>query len=136
MDFPVTLPPQTLATAAELRILPEDIDEFFARGSGPGGQKINKTESCVELTHRPTRILIRIQRFRGQHANRIAAYKLLIERLEERMKGAQSKRQKEMHKVRKQKHRRSRRAKERMLEGKHHRSAIKGQRQGISPIEP
>lgn len=115
MRFPVDLPPSHLVLATELKILPEDIDEFFTRGSGPGGQKINKTESCVELTHRPSGIMVRVQRFRERHLNRIAAYKLLVEKVEEAIRGAESKRQKSIFKIRKQKQRRSRRGKERML---------------------
>ncbi|MDD5102910.1 MAG: peptide chain release factor-like protein [Candidatus Peribacteraceae bacterium] len=129
MNFPVELSPQTLALAAELKILPEDIDEFFTRGSGHGGQKINKTASCVELTHRPTGTVVRVQRFREQHLNRIEAYKLLIGKLEESIRGAASKRQQEIFRVRKQKQRRSRKAKEKMLKEKHHRSSLKEQRQ-------
>ncbi|MFH1443827.1 MAG: peptide chain release factor-like protein [Candidatus Peregrinibacteria bacterium] len=129
MNFPVELPPQILALAEGLKVLPEDIDEFFTRGGGPGGQKINKTASCVELTHRPTGTVVRVQRFREQHLNRIAAYKQLIEKLEEKIKGAESKRQQKVFKLRKQKQRRSRRAKEKILKDKHHRSSIKEQRQ-------
>jgi len=128
MNFPIELSPPLLALAAELKILPEEIDEFFTRGSGHGGQKINKTASCVELTHRPTGTVVRVQRFREQHLNRIEAYKLLIAKLEEQIKGAQSKRQQEIFKIRKQKQRRSRKAKEKMLQQKHHRSSIKEQR--------
>lgn len=129
MNFPIELPPQLLTLAAELKILPEDIDEFFTRGSGHGGQKINKTASCVELTHRPTGTTVRVQRFREQHLNRIEAYKLLIGKLEESVKGAQSRRRQEIFKVRKQKQRRSRKAKEKMLQDKRHRGGLKEQRQ-------
>ena len=128
MNFPVELPPPLLSLAAELKILPEDIDEFFTRGSGHGGQKINKTASCVELTHRPTGTIVRVQRFREQHLNRIEAYRLLIAKLEEQIKGAESRRRQEIFKVRKQKQRRSRKAKEKMLQKKHHRSSIKQSR--------
>lgn len=128
MNFPVELPPQALALAASLQVHPEDIDEFFTRGSGHGGQKINKTASCVELTHRPTGTVVRVQRFREQHLNRIAAYKLLLEKIGEKIRGAASARQQEIFKVRKQKQRRSRRSKEKMLKEKHHRSSIKAQR--------
>lgn len=128
MNFPVELPPQVLALAGELKILPEDIDEFFTRGGGPGGQKINKTASCVELTHRPTGTTVRVQRFREQHLNRIEAYKLLIGKLEEQIKGAESARQQENFKIRRQKQRRSRRGKEKMLKEKHHRGSLKEKR--------
>lgn len=129
MNFPVDLSPLLLALAAELKILPEDIDEFFVRGGGHGGQKINKTASCVELTHRPTGTTVRVQRFREQHLNRIEAYKLLIAKLEEQIKGAESRRQQEIFKIRKQKQRRSRKSKEKMLQNKHHRGGLKEQRQ-------
>ncbi|MFH0770291.1 MAG: peptide chain release factor-like protein [Candidatus Peregrinibacteria bacterium] len=128
MSFPVELPPHILALATELKILPTEIEEFFTRGSGHGGQKINKTESCVELTHRPTGTLVRVQRFREQHLNRIAAYELLIQKIEEQVKGKESKNQQEIFKIRKQRARRSRKAKEKMLKQKHHRSSIKEQR--------
>lgn len=128
MSFPVELPPHILALTTELKIFPEEISEFFTRGSGHGGQKINKTESCVELTHRPTGTLVRVQRFREQHRNRIAAYELLIRKIEEQVKGKESKRQQEIFKIQKQKARRSRKSKEKMLKEKHHRSSIKEQR--------
>ncbi|MDD5751497.1 MAG: peptide chain release factor-like protein [Candidatus Peribacteraceae bacterium] len=129
MHFPVDLPAPLLALAQELHIRPEDIDEFFTRGGGPGGQKINKTASCVELTHRPTGTAVRIQRFREQSKNRMEAYKVLILKIEELKKGKESRRQQELFKIRKQKQRRSRRAKEKILQTKHHRSSIKEQRQ-------
>ena len=128
MHFPVELPAPILALAQELNILPEDIDECFTRGGGPGGQKINKTASCVELTHRPTHTVVRIQRFREQSRNRIEAYKVLILKIEELKKGKESRRQREIFKIRKQKQRRSRKAKEKVLQSKHHRSTIKSLR--------
>jgi len=128
MTFPVELPASHLSLAQELGIRPEDIDEFFVRGGGAGGQKINKTASCVELTHRPTGTVVRIQRFREQSKNRIEAYKVLILKIEEQKKGKESQKQQEMFKVRKQKQRRSRRAKEKVLKEKHHRSSIKSLR--------
>ena len=129
MGFPIELPPHLLALATELTVRPEDIDEFFTRGSGHGGQKINKTESTVQLVHRPTETVVRSQRFREQHLNRIDAWKLLILKLEERVKGKESALQKEIFKIRKQKQRRSRKAKEKMLREKHIRSEVKELRQ-------
>ena len=117
--------------AEELKIDPEDIEEYFTKGGGPGGQKINKTSSCVELTHVPTKTIVRVQRHREQSKNRLSAYKLLIHKIEEQIKGKKSKRAKEQFKIRKQKQRRSRRAKEKMLEEKHHISEIKETRKKI-----
>ena len=131
MDFPVDLPAKQKRLAAELRILPEDIEEHFTKGGGPGGQKVNKTSSCVELTHTPTRITVRVQRYREQSANRLSAYKSLIMKIEEKLKGAQSERAKKNFKIRKQKQRRSRKSKEKMLEEKRLRSEIKETRKKI-----
>jgi protein subunit release factor B len=44
-SFPIDLPPDIAAIAAEVKVDPGDIEEHFVRGSGPGGQKINKTNS-------------------------------------------------------------------------------------------
>ena len=118
MQFPIELPPKFLALAEELHINPEDIEEHFTKGGGPGGQKINKTNSCVELHYAPLNINVRVQRHREQGANRTSAYKSLISKIEDKIKGKASARAQKAFKVRKQKHRRSRRAKERMLEEK------------------
>lgn len=58
-----------------------DIDVTTARGSGPGGQNRNKTESCVIITHRPTGLQVRIDNERSQHQNKALAFKVLAARL-------------------------------------------------------
>ena len=131
MDFPIDLTPKFLELATELKVKPEDIDEHFTRGGGPGGQKINKTSSCVELTHTPTDTTVRVQKHREQSANRISAYKLLLLKIEENIKGKESALAQKRFKIRKQKQRRSRKSKEKMLEEKHHRSDIKETRKNI-----
>lgn len=125
MNFPPEFPPDLLAKAYELDVRPEDVAENFIRGSGHGGQKINKTESTVQLVHRPTEIVVRSQRFREQHKNRIDAWKLLILKIEEQVKGKESELQQEIYRIRRRKARRSQRAKEKMLAEKQHRSEIK-----------
>ena len=102
----------------ELGVLEEDLVEKFIRGSGPGGQKINKTASCVYLFHQPSGIEIKCQQERSQSLNRYLARRELCERLAERVLGEKSKRQQEIEKIRRQKRRRSRRQKEKMLEDK------------------
>ena len=131
MQFPVELPGKVHAVANELKIDPDDISEAFTRGTGSGGQKINKTSICVELTHVPTGITVRVQKHRQQSANRVSAYKLLISKIEEKEKGKESAKAKKIFKLRKQKQRRSKRAKEKMLEEKHRRSDIKESRKDI-----
>ncbi|MBP9773277.1 MAG: peptide chain release factor-like protein [Candidatus Peribacteraceae bacterium] len=128
MPFPDALPPDFLAKAAALNILPQDITEQFIRGSGAGGQKINKTASCVYLKHGPTEIDVRCQKHREQSKNRISAYKLLILKIEEKVKGKQSDLSQKIFKLRKQKNRRSAKAKRKMLEAKAHRAEIKENR--------
>lgn len=101
-----------------LGIREEDVVESFIRGSGSGGQKVNKTSSCVQLLHRPTGIEVRCQRERSQAMNRFFARRELCDRVEERLEGIKSARQQEQEKIRRQKRRRSRRQKARMLDAK------------------
>jgi len=113
---------------ARLGIRDADLVERFVLGSGSGGQKINKTSSCVYLRHGPSGIEIKCQRERSREQNRFLARRELCDRIEERLSGAQSRRQQQIEKIRRQKRRRSRRQKERMLQDKHHRSEKKAQR--------
>lgn len=131
MQFSVELPEKDLLKARELGIVPSDIVEYFVRGSGKGGQKINKTSSMVLLRHLPTGIEVRCQKHREQSKNRLSAYKLLIAKVEEMVKGRESERAKKIFKLRKQKLRRSKRAKEKMLHAKKLRSNIKAGRRNI-----
>lgn len=131
MSFPIDLPQGLQKLAAELGLDPNDVEESFVRGSGKGGQKVNKTSSAVQLLHRPTGIEVKTQAHREQARNRMIAWKLLVLKLEEKIKGKDSKLQKEIFKIRKQKARRNRKSKEKMLEAKHHRSEIKEARKDI-----
>lgn len=81
MSFPIPLPDHFLALAAHWAIVPTDIDEFHTHGHGHGGQKINKSTNCVELTHRPTGTTVRMQHHRGLLKNRIEGYVLLIQKI-------------------------------------------------------
>jgi peptide chain release factor 1 len=62
---------------------PKDVKITTARGSGPGGQNRNKTESCVIAVHKPTGTQVRIDNERSQQQNRVTALKLLAARLYE-----------------------------------------------------
>jgi peptide chain release factor len=66
----------------------EDIDFQTMRASGPGGQHVNKTDSAVRATHRPTGLVATAQEQRSQHANRKLATLKLAVMLEERRSGA------------------------------------------------
>jgi len=125
MNFPIDLPPPFLQKAAALNIFPQDIEEQFVRGSGKGGQKMNKTSSTVTLRHLPTGTDVRCQKHREQSNNRISAYKLLILKIEDKVRGAQSQRAQKIFKLIKQKRKRSKRAQQKVLEAKKHRGEIK-----------
>lgn len=60
-----------------------DITEAFLKGTGPGGQKINKTSSAVQLIHAPTGIVVKCQATRSRDQNRKLARRLLSDRIEE-----------------------------------------------------
>lgn len=98
-----------------LGIKEEELIEKFVLGSGSGGQKINKTSSCVYLKHIPTGTEVKCQESRSREMNRYIARKELCDHIEEQIEGVKSKKQQEMEKIRRQKRRRSRRSKEKML---------------------
>ena len=97
----------------DLGILEDDLIERFIRGTGHGGQKINKTSSCVYLQHQPSGIEIKCQAQRSREMNRFIARRELCERLEELAQGRKSERQQRIEKSRRQKRRRSRRQRQR-----------------------
>lgn len=101
-----------------LSIVEADLVERFVKGSGKGGQKINKTSSCVYLLHPPSGIEIKCQRGRSQAMNRFLARRELCDQLEAKVKGEESAKEQAREKIRRQKRRRSRRAKARMLDDK------------------
>ncbi|MCX7418225.1 MAG: peptide chain release factor 1 [Planctomycetia bacterium] len=67
----------------EVEIRDEDIRMDTMRAGGPGGQKVNKTESAVRLTHIPTNIVVRCQDEKSQHKNRARAMRLLRSKIYE-----------------------------------------------------
>lgn len=102
----------------KLGIREEDLIEKFILGSGSGGQKINKTSSCVYLKHIPTGIEVKCQEDRSRELNRFLARRKLVEEIERRIYNAKTKKEQEEDKVRRQKRRRSRRQKQKLVEGK------------------
>ena len=111
-----------------LGIREADLEEKFIRGSGAGGQKVNKTSSCVYLLHRPSGIEIKCQWERSQSLNRFFARRELCDRLEARRAGAASARQQEIERIRRRKRQKSRRQKLRMVADKRHHGGIKSLR--------
>lgn len=111
-----------------LGIYEEDITEKFILGSGSGGQKINKTNSCVWLKHEPTGIAVKCQKERSRELNRYYARARLCDKLDEQQNKAKSEHKKEIEKIRRQKRKRSKRAKEKILGEKKHQSTLKKSR--------
>ncbi len=93
-----------------LGIKEEDIEEKFVRSSGKGGQKVNKTSSCVYLRHIPTGIEVKCMKERSQSLNRFFARRELIKKIE-RLYGLKSKEDIKRERIKKQKDKRKRRAK-------------------------
>ena len=88
----------------------KDITETFVRSSGSGGQKVNKTSTCVHLTHIISGLSVKIQKSRSQGLNRYYARKRLCELLENKLLGKESPDAKRIAKIRKQKDRNRRRS--------------------------
>jgi len=114
-DAPVT--PAKLADLksriARLSIALDKIDEQAVKGSGPGGQKVNKTSSGVLLRYDLSGELIVVKWARERHRslNRFLALRELVDEIEQRVSPQTSARLKEHSRIRKQKDRARRRAK-------------------------
>ncbi|RSL46280.1 hypothetical protein CEP53_010391 [Fusarium sp. AF-6] len=90
---PFTIISTHLAKALPPRPKPppeSEIEESYVKGSGPGGQKINKTNSAVQLKHIPTGIVVKSQATRSRDQNRKHARELLAQRVDEFHNGDQS----------------------------------------------
>jgi protein subunit release factor B len=116
-----------------LGVREQDIEEQFVRSSGAGGQKVNKTSSCVVLHHRPTGIRVKCQRERSQALNRFLARRILLDKIEAKLRGAESAEQQEIARIRRQKRRRSRRTREKLLASKRHQAEKKSSRAAVRP---
>ena len=86
-----------------------DLEEKFVKSGGSGGQKVNKTSSCVYLKHVPSGLSVKIQKSRSQGLNRYYARKRMCELLENKILGKDSPQAKRIEKIRKQKDRNRRR---------------------------
>lgn len=76
-------------TDVQVRLDERDSDYRTCRASGAGGQKVNKTDSAVQLTHKPTGLMVRVETERSQHQNRATALALLRARLWQTQRDAQ-----------------------------------------------
>src|SRR5256886_5463955 len=115
--FPVGLEKesQLAQRMSALGVSEADLDETFVRSGGHGGQNVNKTSTCVMLLHRPSGLQVKCQETRQQGLNRFFARRLLLDKIEEKQKGFVAAKRSEIEKIRRQKRKRSRRAKDRIL---------------------
>ena len=68
-------------------LLAEDLEEEFVRGTGPGGQNVNKTSNAVVLRHKPTGLVIKCHQTRSLDKNRQLAREILISKLDNLING-------------------------------------------------
>jgi protein subunit release factor B len=114
-----------LKEMSQLGIKEEDIVEKFIKSSGPGGQNVNKTSTCVYLKHLPTAIEVKCQSERSQALNRFLARRILVRKIENLTLGRLSRERQIIEKIRRQKRKRSKRAKLKILEAKRRHSQKK-----------
>jgi protein subunit release factor B len=113
-----------------------DLQETFIRSSGPGGQKVNKTATCVYLFHVPSGMSVKCQETRSQAMNRFLARRILLDRMERLQKGQAGAERKRIEKLKRQKRKRSKRAQEKVLQAKRRQSDKKALRSKVSPAAP
>ena len=124
----MALPSNIQSRLRDLGVPESEIEERFVHGSGPGGQKINKTSSTVWLIHRPTGVEVRCQAERSQASNREQAWRELCLKLETRRRAAVDLERQSVERERRRTRQKSHGQKVKMIQEKKHRAAAKVRR--------
>jgi peptide chain release factor len=120
---------------ALLGVREEDIVESFIRSSGPGGQNVNKTSTCVYLKHLPTGLEVKCQRQRSQALNRSLARHILLSKIAHKMHEENLQRQSQKAKIMRQRRPKPKNVKRKILEAKRRQGQKKSERKKINEIE-
>ncbi len=110
---------------AKLHIHEVELIEKFILGSGRGGQKLHKTASTVYLKHLPSGLEIKCQYSRSRDDNRYFARERLCDKLQSTLSDEKTREQQRVEKIKRQKKRRSRRTKQKMLDEKSRQGQLK-----------
>jgi peptide chain release factor len=116
-----------------LAISETDLEESFARSSGPGGQNVNKVSTAVTLRHLPSGISVTVQDSRSQAVNRKLARERLLDAIESAREGQRMAEIAKREKERRRKSPRPAALKRKILDSKRKRSDLKKQRSKIGP---
>lgn len=131
VDHPLEQNDPLAQRMAALGVRESDLDESFVRSGGHGGQNVNKVSTCVMLRHRPTGVQVKCQASRQQGLNRIAARRMLLDKIEAQRKNRAAEERARVEKLRRQKRPRSQGAKNRMLADKSRRAEKKNSRRSF-----
>ena len=115
----------------ELGVLEAELEEIFARSSGPGGQHVNKVSTSVTLRHLPSGLQVTVQDSRSQARNRLLARERILDAIERRRQHERAVEISRREKIRRQRSPRPPALKRQILEGKRRRSKLKKLRANV-----